>query len=61
MNDDKKPGSASEQVSPDYRAKCLDWAIKLHNVGDKSKDVLDTAKQFHAYVYEGKLAPANCC
>lgn len=54
MTDDKKPGTAAEQVSPDYRAKCLDWAIKLHNVGDRSADVLATAKQFHAYVFEGK-------
>lgn len=40
--------------SPEYKSKCMEWALKMVDrslCDPKASDVLDAAKAFYAYVY----------
>lgn len=39
------------QVSPEYKARCIEWAIAAGAKGDAK--VIAAAKKFYAYVYGG--------
>lgn len=49
----------TEQVSPEYRAKCIQWALELKktNISDKphtASELVAAAKQIYSYVYGDK-------
>lgn len=57
MDNDELP-QGNKIVSPEYRARCMDWALLLYQrrITDApdAKSIVEDAKVFHAYVYDGK-------
>lgn len=46
---DEKPGTAQMQVSPEYKARCIEWAIASGAKGHAK--VIAAAREFYNYVY----------
>ncbi len=51
----EKPVTPGALVSPTYRGVSLGWALTMYDgMRVKPEDILQAAKMFHEYVYEGK-------
>jgi hypothetical protein len=54
---DAKPGPIINQCSPEYRSRCVEWALELNSRSMNKTDaaeVVSAAKLFYDYVYENK-------
>lgn len=46
-----KPGPNLYQVSPEYKAKCMEWALRASQPMDSPENIVKAAEAFYAYVY----------
>jgi hypothetical protein len=52
MSNDK-PGPIINQCSPEYKSKCIEWALQTASARG-AEEVVNAAKLFYEYVYENK-------
>lgn len=38
-------------VSPEYKSRCMDWAIAIAKPGEKPQNIINTAAAFYEFVY----------
>jgi len=48
----EKPESPARRlVSPEYRARCIEWAVKIAPTGETPDKIVKAATAFYKYVY----------
>lgn len=40
-------------MSPEYRKNCIEWALQTPHAKGGAESVIEAAKKYYAYVYEG--------
>lgn len=49
--DEPKESPARRLVSPEYKSRCMEWALKVANIGETSGNIVKAAEAFYKYVY----------